>query len=193
MLVEIEGFDEIGKTTLVKQLRDKYKIATMAFPTEEYKEKLVKQYKKFTSQKTLKSLLDYHMLFLEDFIKNDAKIKKLSGKKLLVLDRYIYSHAAYANTEIGLYFINKYKDRYYKYTKDIMNTFYSFYSNLTCPDLVIFLERSPQQNCPEEMRHNYFYGLNFKNYAPKRVVNVRALRADTFARVENILHNQGYL
>jgi hypothetical protein len=71
-----------------------------------------------------------------------------------------------------------------------MKIFYSFYSQLpVMPDLVIFLERSPIFNAPEELKTNFFYSLNFKDYAPPRnkVETVTALSRNTLAQVINII------
>jgi len=142
VIIAIEGFDGSGKSTLVKQLIDKLgtDIKRYHFPSPEYLGKLHRAYKTFTKNKTLNNLLKYHLLFLEDFAVHQDMLKEES-KGVLILDRYIYSHAAYVNADLASFFIhNPRLEKNYGYCKKVMKEFYSFYSSLmVAPDLVIFL------------------------------------------------------
>lgn len=192
MIVEIDGFDGTGKSTLVKQLKEKYpgNFESYHFPSPEYLDKIHKAYQNHVKKKTLDSLVKYHTVFLEDFAEHQ-KLLKNNKNNILLLDRYIYSHAAYANADIASFFIHNPKlEPNYGYCKTIMKVFYSFYSELlVTPDLVIFLERSPICNAPEELKTNFFYNLNFKDYAPPggKVETVRALSKSTLPQVVHII------
>lgn len=195
MVIAFEGYDGTGKTTLIEQLTKKYpgNFESYHFPSPESLDKIHKAYQVFAKKKTLDNLLKYHVLFLEDFANHQQTLLEYNNRdKILLLDRYIYSHAAYANADLVTFFIHnpRLEKNYYGYCKKIMKIFYSFYSELkVTPDLVIFLERSPlYSNAPEELKTNFFYSLNFKDYAPKRVESVRALTKNTLPRVINIIN-----
>ncbi len=195
MIISIEGFDGTGKSTLVSQLKEKFPdVESYHFPSPEYLDKLHKAYQVFTKNKTLNNLLKYHVLFLEDFAVHQDMLKEKQlnkGKKVLLLDRYIYSHAAYANADIASFFIHNPKlEKNYGYCKAIMKLFYLFYSNLETPSMVIFLERSPIQNAPDELKTNFFYNLNFKDYAPEKLVNIRALSKSTLANAVRVIEKK---
>ena len=191
MIIEIEGFDGSGKSSLIKKIMEKYpgRFETYHFPSPEFLDKIHKAYQTFTKKRTLNNLLKYHTIFLEDFATHQQDLASIN--KPLLLDRYFYSHAAYANADLASFFIHNHKlNKKYSYCKEIMKVFYSFYSELVAPNLVIFLERSPLSNAPEELKTNFFYNLNFKDYAPSSVQMVKALTKSTLPQVLDIIDRQ---
>ena len=194
-LVVIEGFDGCGKSTIIDQLKRKYPsiFTSFAYPTPSYRKKVDRAFKRRMEHysKDLKAIIKYHTLFLEDFAENNRFLTR-KRKKVMLLDRYIYSHAAYANTDICKHFVMYRRKEDYHFTKDIMKEFYRFYSELKGPDIVIYLEK-PNVISREEKRHCYFYNINFKEYSPRYLYHVKALRPDTLESVEDILRMSGVL
>jgi thymidylate kinase len=129
-LLVLEGPDSAGKSTLIKQLKEKHDFASFAFPTPHCTDKL-KSFKVFNSESTLAY---YHLIFEMDFAEHIDTLTSLIKKgKHVLLDRYFISNLAYASIN----FHNKYHLSSSKFLQVLHNI-----EHQPIPDLVIFLRLS---------------------------------------------------
>lgn len=187
MIILLEGIDNVGKSTLIKELKEKYdNIKSFAFPTTDIRKITEDLYNKF-DRENLDDLLEYHLLFIEDFLKHQKDLKN-DNNTVLLLDRYFYSNIAYFRYDLINYILDKGIPilegvKFIRIVNDILS---SFYRLLIQPDIVIYLEGISQSM-------NFLtwdYELGFKRLLPpKRLEVVKALQNDTFEIVESIIND----
>lgn len=202
-LVSIEGFDGMGKSTVISQLMNKYplQLYTTPFPSDP------RLYDYSHDIQSLDGLFEYHTRFLYDFIKRQDDIQKqLDNGKTVLLDRYFHSNFAYMMYDFKMWMKvnnidNKTANNYIRELKFIL---YPFYKELIQPDMIIYLYDNihdlfsyggiitPIKDI--KYRINQAYELMMEDYGSRfKYFYVLALRPETFEMVENILIDDGYL
>lgn len=203
-LISFEGFDGLGKTTLISQLMNKYplQLYTMPFPSDP------RLYDYSHDIEKLDDLLEYHTRFLYDFIKKQDEIQEqLDMGKTVLLDRYFYSNFAYLVHDFKMWMKvhdidNKKANNYIRELKFIL---YPFYKELIQPDMIIYLQdhihdlfsiggtiTPPIKDI--KYRINQAYELMMEDYGSRfKYFYVLALRPNSFEMVESVLIDNGYI
>lgn len=186
-IVLLEGIDGTGKSTIIKQLQEKYpKLKSMAFPVN--REVLKVEYDRDSFQEVCM----YHKQFVKDFIDNQLKIADMvEDGSTLLLDRYYLSHVVYvmydyANhaTKTGIKF-----DAMLKELIGIQNMSLTQLSRLIAPSDVIFLF----QKNPKNKRLQGLYEMVMLAFKERPAHQIEGLTQDTFSNVENMLLENDYI
>lgn len=194
-VVAIIGVDEAGKTTLIEQLKEKYDLDVLAFPTPRLRAALAELTIDYTD---IHSILNYHMRFQLDFLQQSDLIGEyILDDRLLILDRFIYCSLAYLR-----HAVLKYHDIMFwkKYTRPIL---WGLYRQLNRPMLTLWLKRNNLedlehqqiQDCYQEELEDFNYHTDFIE-EPEYLIRyepIKALQPDTFSQVEKLLKKKGYL
>ncbi len=203
-IVAIEGVRGVGKSTVIKQLDEKYYIKNRndihirKFPSESLVDKI--QWMPYNMD-DIDDVIAYQMHFVNEFIQFSESVKKFND--LFIVDRYILSNLAQSMYQI------------YRIKKDnhiwdgIERMLYYFYNNtwVQKPDLIIYLKGSHKQPAPkfddekfkevvvgDELEWYYNRQLaNLKNKLQIPFEMVTSHRDDTFTHVEYILKSRGLL
>jgi hypothetical protein len=217
-LVLIEGVDGTGKSTIIKQLQDKYgpsKIKTMAFPVN--REILKVEYDKADDQ----AIKGYHKMFLKDFIDNQRQIGKLCGEVdnnpeipndqgVVLLDRYFPSFLAYCMLDIMNHMstvLNYDTNKILKDLIDIQNTSLKIMLNrLILPVHIIYLYSNKYDHDRTDSKTRALQALyemvltalkkpstKFQQQHHPIITEIEGLQKDTFEKVESVLKKAGYL
>lgn len=199
-MVSVVGVDEAGKSTLIRELKEKYpdKIDVLAFPTLPLREKLATLTIDYTD---IHSILNYHMRFQLDFSEQQDKVAqyKENDDKLLILDRYIYCSLAYLCNAVLKYHSPSY---WRKHIRPILWGYYEqdlFFRKFVSPDYIIWLyreeveddEHNMIQKCYREELSDWMEYCDMNHKVP--YYRISALQQDTFARVERALLDKGFI
>lgn len=201
-IVAIEGCRGAGKSTVIKQLDEKYnppyreKFFNRKFPSDSLIENI--QWMSYNMD-DMDDVIAYQMHFVNEFIQFSESFKKYND--LFIMDRYILSNLAQFMFQI------------YRIKKDthiwdgIETMLYYFYNNtwVIKPDLIIYLKGSYKQPAPkfddekfkvtgDELEWYYDRQLSgLKNKLGIDVEMVTSQRDDIFDNVEHILKTRGLL
>jgi len=103
-VVSISGIDEVGKTTIIRQLVTKFpdQIGMFVFPTSSLRDQIFNLGNiKIDDYKNFYDVYNYNMAFRKDLIDNMNKMLSfLSNKKILLLDRSVIDHIVYFNYDL---------------------------------------------------------------------------------------------
>jgi thymidylate kinase len=196
-LVQIEGVDGAGKTTVIKDLKEKYpEIHIIRFPTQRLRD-LNKGYLGHEHKfETIGDLLQYHYQFLEDFVSEQEKIYNLiQSNTLVLLDRYACSNYVYMLYDL-VNFYGKNGDKVMDIFKPMYQSLIEFYKELQDPSLFIYLEKPDwlYQNEERDRKLCFLYSLVIKanTSTTTDIVTIKGLQDDTFEKVESVLKERGY-
>lgn len=196
-IVAIVGVDNVGKTTLINKLKEKYDIDTFAFPTPKLRKELESLKIDYTD---IYSILNYHMRFQLDFSEQQALIKEYkNNNKLLILDRYIYCSLAYLRQAVLRHHLEDYWKRH---IRPLLWGYYEqnmFYRDFISPDHIIWLlrkdvndeEEKEIQDCYHEELYDWMEHCDMNHQVTYG--SIEALKEDTFTRVEALLKDRGYI
>lgn len=199
-LVVLEGYDEVGKSTVIKQLWDKYqdRILPRVYPTPRIRAILNTIYQ--FRMKDIDSLFRYHYMFLEDFMINNDRIQEEVNipDHLVLCDRYFYSSAVYFLKDLAYYAVEKGLDRHEKVVTnlqiELIKTLGTFYTDLVQPDLILYMVAKDFNNDKWAVIADQYYKGSFACYPAKReVLEITALHPRTFETVEAVLKDYGYI
>jgi thymidylate kinase len=195
-IVNFEGADSVGKSSLIKLLINKYPtLKSIAFPTPEMKKRLL--YIEAEFQNNLRHLYEYHTEFMVDFITEQENIYNLlKNETTTLLDRYFYSNATYLARDYFKYLIKEFgytSEKPLYYFAKMMSVVVPFYYNLIQPDLVIYLYKPYAIAGTETGEIQASYEGCFRTLPPKDLVKIEGLQPDTFQKVESALKTRGYI
>jgi thymidylate kinase len=192
-LVTIDGCDGVGKSSAIRQLKEKYPLLeTFAFPTPAIRKKVEGRPK--PDPRDLGALLRYHYQFMEDFVNHQEYIHNiLEEGKILILDRYIYSNYVYLMLDVIIHAtVNDYKPEFvFKMNKVLRDICQSLYEQLVKPDTAIYIH-GITSDCKDFCSlHDTVFESSVDDKGD--VVLIRGLRPDTFSKLESELKKRGYL
>lgn len=194
-LVNIEGIDGVGKSTVIKALKEKYpSIHVIAFPTQRLRDTSKEHEHKF---ETFGDLFAYHYQFLEDFASEQERLYNLVQSNTLVLiDRYYLSNYVYLLADV-IKHLNSigslYKDSFNEISIELTPSLIEFYKELEDPSLIIYLEKPKVNGGRFESIVNLFYSLTLEKMDDNDYVKIKGLQEDTISNIEKILKDRGYL
>lgn len=185
-IVAIVGVDEVGKTTLISQLKEKYNVDVLAFPTPRLREELSKLSIDYTD---IHSILNYHMRFQLDFNEQQKKLANYKyNKRLLILDRYFYCSLAYLRHAV----LQHYLEDYWKYI--IRPILYAHCQvNLINPDYIIWLRHGDMNDEIQRCYYEELYDWDDYNGDSIEYESVVGRLPNTFKTTEDILKEKGFL
>lgn len=199
--IVFEGIDQVGKSTLIKELVKQYNCNTMAFPVDR---SILKEKTDF--KKDALNAIIYHRFFKQEFTEYQHKIKRnlktgfLVGyhRKLFLLDRYVFSHYAYLMKDLNDYTSDIEDQKRSTLLTVIHNILADHYNSMIMPDHIIFLYSNKQKPTLDTQGYDYHYRKIFGTMRYTESLNnisyIEGLRGqDTINEVKQVLNKKGYI
>lgn len=191
-IIALEGVRGTGKTTIWKELQEKYEGQCLfdTFPTLASKHRL--SHEKYDMTK-LDDIIKYNMIFVEDFI---TETEFLNTDELIILDRYILSSLAHFKYDV----YDMDQGHAYEWSGMSRILYHMFDNHLVLkPDMIIYLQGDHRQ--PEDKFDDYLYKGKedqlkwfydtelsaLKNNLGIQFTMVESLKPNTFEMVDSII------